>query len=188
MIWTDIPRRFFTFSLVLGFTVGAACQASSPPPEPPPPMDSKTAPPAKVYREAPNFAVETLNAGKFDLRAHRGKVVVVNFWATWCPPCVAEMPGFDATYRRLKGDGFEIVGLSLDQEGPEVVRKFLAKHPVSYPIGMVDGITAARFGLGNSIPYTVFIDRRGNIRDTVTGGINEGLFEQKVKKLLQEPA
>jgi len=53
---------------------------------------------------------------------------------------------------------------------------------------MVDGITAARFGLGNSIPYTVFIDRRGNIRDTVTGGINEGLFEQKVKKLLQEPA
>ncbi|MDW8218552.1 MAG: TlpA disulfide reductase family protein [Acidobacteriota bacterium] len=132
--------------------------------------------------------VETLNAGKFNLSEHRGKVVVVNFWATWCPPCVAEMPGFDAAYRRLKGDGLEIVGLSLDQEGPGVVKDFLAKRRISYPIAMGTPETAMRFGIGNSIPYTVFIDRRGNIREAVTGGISASVFEQKVKALLAEPA
>ncbi|QUV85596.1 TlpA disulfide reductase family protein [Chloracidobacterium aggregatum] len=190
---TPTPRYGLTLVLVLGATLGLACQST--PTDSPSPSSSgapsKTAsssPAPEAARAAPNLAVETFNAGKFDLSAHRGKVVVVNFWATWCPPCVAEMPGFDATYRRLKGDGLEIVGLSVDQEGPKVVREFLAKRQISYPIGMADSTTAARFGIGNSIPYTVFIDRRGNIRDTVTGGINEGIFERKVKKLLQEPA
>ncbi len=190
---TPTPRHGLTLVLVLGATLGLACQSTptdSPSASSPdaPPKTASSSPAPEAARAAPNLAVETLNAGKFDLSAHRGKVVVVNFWATWCPPCVAEMPGFDATYRRLKGDGLEIVGLSLDQEGPAVVKEFLAKRQISYPIGMADSTTAARFGIGNSIPYTVFIDRRGNIRDTVTGGINEGIFERKVKKLLQEPA
>lgn len=192
---TTLHHRLL-LTLVLGAATGLACQSAptSAPPVPSPDAPPKTAssPPASpapaTSRLAPNFAVETFNAGKFDLSAHRGKVVVVNFWATWCPPCVAEMPGFDATYRRLKGDGLEIIGLSLDQDGPEVVKGFLAKRRISYPIGMGDGAVAARFGIGNSIPYTVFIDRRGNIRDTVTGSMSEASFEQKVKKLLAEPA
>ncbi len=185
------PRYGLTLVLILGATLGLACQSTDSPSTSSPEAPPKTASPApapEAARAAPNFTVETFNAGKFDLSAHRGKVVVVNFWATWCPPCVAEMPGFDNTYRRLKGDGLEIIGLSVDQEGPKVVKEFLAKRQISYPIGMADLTLAARFGIGNSIPYTVFIDRRGNIRDTVTGGINEGIFERKVKKLLQEPA
>ncbi len=185
------PRYGLTLVLILGATLGLACQSTDSPSTSSPDTPPKTASPApapEAARAAPNFTVETFNAGKFDLSAHRGKVVVVNFWATWCPPCVAEMPGFDNTYRRLKGDGLEIIGLSVDQEGPKVVKEFLSKRQISYPIGMADLTMAARFGIGNSIPYTVFIDRRGNIRDTVTGGINEGIFERKVKKLLQEPA
>ncbi len=188
---------------VLGTAFGLACQTAPPPsspptsslptsaspgPTPPPAVPSRSAAPPRVSRPAPTFVVETFNSGKFNLSEHRGKVVVVNFWATWCPPCVAEMPGFDATYRRLKDDGLEIVGLSLDQDGPAVVKNFLAKRRISYPIAMGDPATAIQFGIGNGIPYTVFIDRQGNIRDTVTGGLSEAVFEQKVKALLAEPA
>ncbi len=177
--------------LALGVALGAACQPAPPatPPAGPPSGGAPSVPtPTRASNPAPTFAVETFNAGKFDLSDQRGKVVVVNFWATWCPPCIAEMPGFDATYRRLKGDGLEIVGLSLDQDGPGVVKSFLAKRPISYPIAMGDSATAARFKIGNGIPYTVFIDRQGNIRDVVTGSLSEAAFERKVKALLAEPA
>lgn len=201
-----VLRTVLTSFLALGLAVGAACRTTptapppssdpsdsgprpaSAPPTPPPSQPSQPSPPPRASRPAPAFVVETFNAGKFNLSEHRGKVVVVNFWATWCPPCVAEMPGFDATYRRLKRDGLEIVGLSLDQDGPGVVRDFLAKRRISYPIAMGDPATAMRFGIGDGIPYTVFIDRRGNIRDAVTGGLSEAVFEQKVKALLAEPA
>ncbi|MGQ9897351.1 MAG: TlpA family protein disulfide reductase [Acidobacteriota bacterium] len=193
---TSTLRHWLTLALILGASIGLACQstptdspsASSPDASPKTGSAPASSPASRVSRAAPDFAVDTFNSGKFDLSAHRGKVVVVNFWATWCPPCIAEMPGFDATYRRLKNDGLEIIGLSLDQDGPEVVRGFLAKRRISYPIGMGNSTVAARFGIGNSIPYTVFIDRRGNIRDTVTGSMSEASFEQRVKKLLEEPA
>ncbi|OYT71011.1 MAG: hypothetical protein CFK52_09375 [Chloracidobacterium sp. CP2_5A] len=190
-----VSRTALKSLLALGIAVGAACQpaptAPAPPSSKPPSSASPSVPtptPARASNPAPTFAVETFNAGKFDLSNQRGKVVVVNFWATWCPPCIAEMPGFDATYRRLKADGLEIVGLSLDQDGPGVVKDFLAKRPISYPIAMGDNATATRFKIGNGIPYTVFIDRQGNIRDAVTGSLSEAAFEQKVKALLAEPA
>jgi peroxiredoxin len=139
---------------------------------------------AKAGAAAPNFVLKTAEGGTIDLQALRGKVVVVNFWATWCGPCRSEMPGMMKVYDRLKGRGVEIVGVSLDRRGWEDVRPYLAKNSVNYPIVVGDEDLAKAYNLPNAIPYTVFIDRQGNIVKNHTGYMAEELFEQEVMKLL----
>ncbi len=139
---------------------------------------------AKVGSAAPTFALKAADGKTIDLKALRGKVVVVNFWATWCGPCRAEMPGMMKVYDRLKGKGLEIVGISLDRRGWDDVRPYLAKTSVNYPIVVGDEDLANAYGLPGAIPYTVFLDKKGNIVKSHTGFMTEEAFEQEVKKLL----
>jgi len=134
--------------------------------------------------KAAAFSLKDSKGKTVDLAALKGKAVVVNFWATWCGPCKSEIPGFLKVYDKYKKQGFEIVGISLDQKGWDAVKPFIEKYKLSYPVVIDDGSIAAKYGDIRSIPTSFFIDRKGNITDSHVGYMSEQDFEAKVKKLL----
>jgi thiol-disulfide isomerase/thioredoxin len=104
---------------------------------------------------------ETLKLADF-----RGKPLVLNFWATWCPPCVEEMPLLDAFFRQNSANGWQVIGLAIDQ--PSLVRRFMGQFPVDYPIAL-GGMNGSELGrlLGNAqggLPFTVVFDAAGNVK------------------------
>lgn len=135
-------------------------------------------------KDAPNFVLKNAAGATVDLAKLRGKAVVVNFWATWCPPCRAEIPGFITVYKKYKGKGLEIVGVSLDEKGWGVINPFIKKHEIPYPVVLGDMNVAEAYGGIRSIPTTFFVDRKGKIADQHVGYMSEEDFERKVKSLL----
>lgn len=110
----------------------------------------------------------------------KGKVVIVDFWATWCPPCRVEIPGYIALQDKYRADGLVVIGISLDRQGPRVVRKFIADHKVNYLMVMADDDVQAAFGEMEGIPTTFIIDRDGMIRERKTGLEDAAAYEKTV--------
>ncbi len=109
------------------------------------------------------------------LNAFQGKPLVINFWATWCPPCIEEMPLLDAFYQQNSSNGWQVVGLAIDQ--PSRVRQFLTQHAVSYPVGLA-GLTGTALGtqLGNDqggLPFTVVLDAQSGLKARKLGKLSE---------------
>ena len=122
---------------------------------------------ATVGNPAPALNVSELDGQTFDLSALHGKVVIVNFWATWCPPCREEMPALDAFYRRYHGQGLEMIGVSADRSHDRSdVTKVMQSY--SYPAAMLDDAKVNEFGTPDALPMTVVVDGNGVVRAKLT--------------------
>lgn len=135
---------------------------------------------------APAWRLQDLAGKPVTSAQFKGKVVVVDFWATWCPPCRAEIPGYTELQKKYADDGLVIVGISLDQAGPEVVKSFAEKFGINYPLVMADEKVAAAFGGVEAIPTTILIDRNGQIRDRKEGAEETSEYEKKIASVLRE--
>lgn len=134
----------------------------------------------------PQYAYRTLDGQEVSTDSLRGRVVLVNFWATWCTPCRAEMPLLEAMYARHRGSGFVIVGLAVDRVSTDAVAAFVRDRGVTYPIAHVDARAEAVFGGVRGYPTSFLIDRNGRIRHTVMGPIGPLSLEPAVRRLLAE--
>jgi thiol-disulfide isomerase/thioredoxin len=117
--------------------------------------------------------------------ALKDKIVLVNFWASWCHPCAEEIPALDAVYRRHKDQGFVVLGmLAKDRASDDQVRQFVTDKKASYPILRSDRDLQDRFGLADGLPMSVLYDRSGRVVGRWLGGITEDVLEESVKKLV----
>ena len=117
--------------------------------------------PIKNHKKTPNFCLEELNGEKVRLAALKGKIVFLNFWATWCGPCIEEMPSMEALYQRYREKDFVLLAISVEERNPEPAKKFIQKHRYRLPV-LLDpaGKTLDLFEI-HRIPATVIIDKKG---------------------------
>ena len=133
----------------------------------------------------PRYALTALDGTALSPEALRGKVVLVNFWATWCLPCRVEMPLLQGMYERHRDEGLIVVGLSVDRGSQDSVRSFLRERNVTYPVAVVGGDVERAFGGVRGYPTSMLIDRSGVVRHVVIGPLAAASFEPAVRRLLQ---
>jgi len=138
-------------------------------------------------RDAPNFTLNRLNGESFRLKEHRGEVVILNFWATWCPPCREEIPDFVSMQEDLGDQGVQFVGVALERNpDPQAVRDFAKKMNINYPIGLGDGSIAQKYGGIRGLPMTFIIGPEGEIQGRIPGRTTEEMLRPALEKLLAE--
>lgn len=166
-------RRLLTAGLLLGACLGL-CGTST-----------AYAADSLVGRKAPEFTRRDLKGKRVDLGRLRGKVVLLNFWATWCAPCQVEMPAFVEWRRQYGPQGFRVVGISMDDDATPV-RGLAAKLRVNYPVAMGDEGLGELYGGVLGLPLTYLIDRDGVVRARFQGETDLKAMEAQVKALLEQ--
>jgi peroxiredoxin len=133
---------------------------------------------------APDFALPDAQGNEIKLSDLKGKVVLLNFWATWCAPCKIEMPWFVEFQRDYKDRGFAVVAVSLDEEGWEVVKPFAESLKLNFPVVVGDDELADKFGGIAALPTTFIINREGKIITQHTGLVSKGDYKDEIESLL----
>lgn len=179
-----VTSRFvawMTWALILGMIWTVISRVSSDQPQ------AQLGVVAKEGFAAPDFTLDLLGGGKVSLADLRGKVVLVNFWASWCPPCRLEMPAIEKTYRSYKDIGLVVIGLNLTaQDSEKEVADFVKEIGITFPIALDRDNAVGNLYRVMALPTSYFIDRNGVIRSVVVGGpMSEALIQSKVEELLR---
>jgi peroxiredoxin len=134
---------------------------------------------------APDFALATLDGDTVRLADLKGRVVMVNFWATWCAPCRLEMPGFEDVWRDYRDRGVVILGVSVDRGVRSEVERWVRDRDITYPIAFATGSMVEAYGGANLLPTSVLINREGRIVHRVEGFYAEPALRASLKRLLE---
>ncbi len=134
---------------------------------------------------APTFKLKDLQGNDVFLADYKGKVIFLNFWATWCAPCRVEIPDFIEAYDELNEKGLEIIGISLDG-GVQKVRSFAKNNKINYPVVMGSQKVVDDYKLGEFIPATIIIDRQGRIRHKHVGVMSKKMIERFFQDIDQD--
>lgn len=135
-------------------------------------------------RPAEDFYVKSTDGRGILLSKLKGKVVVLNFWATWCPPCREEVPGFLEVYEKYRSKGLEIVGLSIEQGKQTEVISFISFYKISYPVCFADSAIVSDYGPIDYIPTTFIVNKDGDIVHKQVGAMSSAQLEELIKPLL----
>lgn len=188
----------FTFSALAGCSgtdTGAVDNGNAASPANAPGDAPKSDKPKVNYPPAPSAIMQAdiklLDDSTFKLQDKKGKVILANLWATWCGPCIEEMPHLIEMHEKYKDKGFEVIGLNTDDETKEQIDAFAAKQKLNYPLGWADGKLVNEFVKVtrlNGIPQTLLINRDGQLTGVFTGGGKKTIEKMKetVEKIVNE--
>src|SRR5579863_4600114 len=138
----------------------------------------------KDRRSAPDFALTDATGASIQLSGYKGKVVLLNFWATWCGPCKVEIPWFVEFEKTYGNRGFAVLGVSLDEDGWTAVKPYIEQKKVNYRVVVDNGATAKKFGGVEALPTTLLIDRDGKIAAEHVGLTSKSTYEDQIEQLL----
>lgn len=141
------------------------------------------APAAVVGAPAPDFTLTSLTGETFQLSSLRGEVVLLNFWATWCAPCEAEMPTLEDRSKTFSGSGFRVLGINADDEKTATIQTFLERVPVSFPVLLDPGLVVSDLYRVRGLPTTYLIDREGVVRAVQAGYLSDGQLDRYLSEL-----
>ncbi len=166
--------------LVMALVVITACSGDKPQGE----VQAAEKSESSAYNDEYNFTATNLDGSQFSLADFKGKVVIVDFWDTWCPPCRKGIPDFVDLHNTYKDDGFVMIGLAFGQQGKPAVEQFVKDYNVNYINGLVNQDVVNRFGAPRSIPTTYVIDKNGNVYKKYVGLVEKSTFESDIQNLL----
>jgi thiol-disulfide isomerase/thioredoxin len=137
--------------------------------------------------KAPGLALSDSRGASVRLSDYKGRVVLLNSWATWCTGCKAEIPWFIEFASPYKSRGLAVIGVSMDDDGWKAVKPYLAEKKINYPVVVGNDDLAKLYGV-RSLPVTLLIDREGKIAASHDGLVDKSIYEREIRMLLQDPA
>lgn len=144
---------------------------------------TKTAPKAKD-KPLPDLILNTIDGQKWSLYENRGRVVLLNFWATWCAPCRAEVPYLVRLSSKYKASGLEVVGITIDSENTVQINNFIEEFKVDYPILLT--VPGSVLSQQKAVPMSLLVDEKGVLAKKYVGAIKESVFEKDIQDLLSK--